>query len=206
MADATVLKCAAMLGKFHCIDTLLTFSQLPWPAAQDRARIVFDCRMANDPAMMSSTNPVLHYVAGVLRAIVPPLVPWATCVLARARITQPEDNDVVIVGKIPVSGIYHFECGLSFVLLHHYGNNYWPQGSPVLDRTRHTWKKDVHIGPPVDDKHFVSIAAITEDARPLFNHYYQVGESTGQWNPITLYKLPNGLTILHTIRVQPKLA
>jgi hypothetical protein len=83
---------------------------MPRLAPRDRARIVFDCRTANDPAMMSSTNPVLHYVAGVLRAIVPPLVPWATCVLAGARITQPEDNDVVIVGKIPVSGTYRFEC------------------------------------------------------------------------------------------------
>src|SRR5205814_10112560 len=107
----------------------------------DALEIVFDCGMAHDPAMMLFTNPVVHYVAGVLRAIVPPLVPWATSVLAGARITQPEDNDVVVVGKIPVSGIYRFECGLSFVLLHHYDNQYWPQGSPVLDRTRHTWKK-----------------------------------------------------------------
>jgi hypothetical protein len=150
--------------------------------------------------------PILHYVVGVLRAIVPPLVPWATSALAGARITQPEDNDVVTVGKISVSGTYRFECGLSFVLLHHYDNRYWPQGTPVLDRTRHTWKKDVYIGPPVDDKHFVSIAAITEDARPLFNYYYQVGESTKQWDPIILYKLPKGLTILHSIRVQPKRA
>jgi hypothetical protein len=28
-------------------------------ASQDRARIVFDCRMIDDPAMMSSTNAVL---------------------------------------------------------------------------------------------------------------------------------------------------
>jgi hypothetical protein len=28
-------------------------------ASQDRARIVFDCRMADDPAMMPSTNPAL---------------------------------------------------------------------------------------------------------------------------------------------------
>jgi hypothetical protein len=104
--------------------------------------------------MMPSTNPVFHYVAGVLRAIVPPLVPWVTSVLAGARITQPEDNDVVIVGKIPVSGTYRFECDLSFVLLHHYDNKYWPQGSPVLDRTRHTWKKDVYVGPPVGRQTF----------------------------------------------------
>src|SRR5439155_27182956 len=134
----------------------------------------------------------IHYVVGVLRAIVRPLVPWATRVLAGARITQPEDNDVVPVGQISVSGTYRFESGLSFVLLHQYDNKYWPQGGPVLNRTRRTWKKDVHIGLPVDDKHLISIAAITEDARPLFNHYYQVGQSTGQWNPIILYKLPNG--------------
>jgi hypothetical protein len=29
----------------------------PPPASQDRARIIFDCRMANDPAMMSPMNP-----------------------------------------------------------------------------------------------------------------------------------------------------
>ncbi len=149
---------------------------------------------------------LLHYFVGVLKAVVPPLVPWATRALAGARITQPEDNDVVTVGKIAVSGTYRCECGLSFVLLHHYGNNYWPQGSPILDRTRHTWTKDVHIGPPLTEKHSVSIASITEDAQPLFTHYYKIGESTGHWHPIVLYKLPNGLNILHTIRVQPKAA
>jgi hypothetical protein len=30
-----------------------------FPAAQDRARIVFDCRMANEAAMISSTNGIL---------------------------------------------------------------------------------------------------------------------------------------------------
>jgi hypothetical protein len=34
------------------IPDALSFGQL-WPASQDRARIVFDCRMADDPAMMS---------------------------------------------------------------------------------------------------------------------------------------------------------
>ena len=150
--------------------------------------------------------PILSYMAGILKAVIPPLIPWATSTLAAARITQPEDNDIVTVGKIAVSGTYRFECGLSFVLLHHYDNKYWPQGGPILDRTRHTWKKDIHINPPLTDKHFISIAAITEDTRPLFNHYYQVGESKKEWNPIILYKLPNGLTILHTIRVQPKVA
>ena len=48
MADATDLKCAAMLGKFPCIDTLLTFSQLTGPASQNRARIAFDCQTANE--------------------------------------------------------------------------------------------------------------------------------------------------------------
>ncbi len=147
---------------------------------------------------------ILHYVAGVLEAIAPPLASLATRLLANARITDPEDNDVVPVGKISVSGTYRCECGFSFVLLHHYQNNYWPQGSPDLDRTRHKWKKDVHIGPPVGDKHFVSIAVITKNALPLFKYYYQVGESTHQWNPIFLPKLPNGLIILHTIRVQPE--
>jgi len=150
--------------------------------------------------------PILNYTAGILKAIVPPLIPWATSTLAGARITQPEDNDIVTAGKIIVSGTYRFECGLTFVLLHHYDDKYWPQGNPVLDRTRHTWKKDVHVGQPVADKHFISIAAITEDARPLFNYYSQIGQSTHQWFPIVLHKLPNGLTILHTIRVQPKMA
>src|SRR4029077_10754072 len=31
---------------------------IPAPASPDRARIVFDCRMTDDPAMMSSTIPV----------------------------------------------------------------------------------------------------------------------------------------------------
>ncbi len=143
--------------------------------------------------------PVLHYVTGILRALIPPLVPPATRALARARITQPEDNNVVAVGKLRVSGTYRFECGLSFVLLHHYETKYWPQGSPVLDCTRRTWHKDIHISSPSGDKHSISIAAYTEDVRPLLNHYYQLGKSTKQWNPIILYQLPQGLTILHTI-------
>jgi len=134
-------------------------------------------------------------------------MPWATSILAHPRITNPEDNDFVTVGAVRVSGTYRFACGLSsFVLLHHYDNKYWPQGSPVLDRTRQTWYKDVYVKPPVGEKHSISIAAITEDIRPLFNRYYQVGESTKQWHPIILYRLPNGLSILHTIRVQPKVA
>jgi hypothetical protein len=32
------------------------------PASQDRARIVFDCRITDDPAMMSSTNSAHVYV------------------------------------------------------------------------------------------------------------------------------------------------
>src|SRR6266404_7877818 len=106
----------------------------------------------------------LHYFSGVLKAVVPPLVPVATRALAGARITKPEDNDVVTIGKVAVSGIYRWEYGLSFVLLHHYGNNYWPQGGPILNRTRHTWTKDVHVGPPLTEKHFISIASITDDA------------------------------------------
>jgi hypothetical protein len=31
--------------------------RFPSPSSQDRARIVFDCRTVNDPAMMSSTIP-----------------------------------------------------------------------------------------------------------------------------------------------------
>src|SRR4029077_20235941 len=31
------------------------------PAPQDRARIVFDCRIVNDPAMIPSTNPAHVY-------------------------------------------------------------------------------------------------------------------------------------------------
>ena len=148
-----------------------------------------------------------HYITSIIRAVVPPLIPWATYILAHPRITNPEDNAIVTVGAIRVSGTYHFACGLSsLVLLHHYDNKYWPQGSPVFDRTRHTWYKDISIKTRVAEKHSISIAAITEDIRPLFNHYYQVGESTKQWHPIILYRLPNGLTILHTIRVQPKVA
>jgi hypothetical protein len=157
---------------------------------------------APDPDVLS-----LHYIASIVRAVVPPLIPWATSVLAYPRITNPEDNDIVKVGAVRVSGTYRFACGLSsFVLLHHYDNKYWPQGSPVLDRTRHTWYKDVHVKTPVAEKQSISIAAITEEIRPLFNHYYQVGESTKQWHPIIWYQLPKGLTLLHTIRVQPKVA
>jgi len=87
-------------------------------------------------------------------------------------ITHPEDNDIVPVGAVMVSGTYRFDCGLSFVLLHHHEHNYWPQGTPVLDRTRHTWHKDVYIK-PLGAKHYISIAAITEDVRPLFNYYYE---------------------------------
>lgn len=148
--------------------------------------------------------PIPSYVTGILKALAPPLIPWATSVLAGVRITQPEDNDVVTTGKIVVSGTYRYELGLSLVLLHHYDTNYWPQGAPVLDRTRHTWKKDVYVGQPTTEKHFISIASITEDARPLFNYYYEIGRAADKWYPIVLYKLPNGLTILHTIRVQPQ--
>jgi hypothetical protein len=39
----------------RCVD--LISDALPFGRLWQRARIVFDCRMANDPAMMSSTNP-----------------------------------------------------------------------------------------------------------------------------------------------------
>jgi hypothetical protein len=151
---------------------------------------------------------VLEYFADIARAVAPPLIRAATCALAHARITQPEDNDTVTIGKVSVSGTYRCECGLSFVLLHHHDNNYWPQGSPVLDRTRHRWHKDIYINPPIGEKHYISIATITSDVRLLFNYYYHVGQSTKQWTPIVLYQhqFPNGLTILHTIRVQPQAA
>jgi hypothetical protein len=147
-----------------------------------------------------------QYTFGIIKAVVPPLLPWTARVLTQARITQPEDNDVVTVGAVKVSGTYRFDCGLSFVLLHQYGHEYWPQGTPVLDRTRRRWQKDVYICPPLAEKHLISSAAITEDIRPLFNYYYEVGKSTKQWHPIPLYQLPNGIAILHTIRVQPRAA
>jgi len=111
-----------------------------------------------------------QYFLGIARAVAPPLIRWATRGLTRARITHPEDNEIVTVGAINVSGTYWCDCGLSFVLLHHYEHKYWPQGTPVLDRTRHAWHKDVYIKPPLDEKHYISIAAITEDIRPLLDY------------------------------------
>ena len=35
------------------LSTLIHFIHPPRPSAQDRARIVFDCRMVNDPAMIN---------------------------------------------------------------------------------------------------------------------------------------------------------
>src|SRR5947207_15963384 len=146
-----------------------------------------------------------HYLFGVPKAIAPPLIPWVVATIAHARITQPEDNAIVKVSPVRVSGTYRFQCGLSFVLLYHSGNQYWPQGTPVLDRTRHTWEKDVYIKAASSDRHFISIAAMDEDARPLLSHYYQLGEAKHEWHPIVLYALPKGLTILHSIRVQPQI-
>jgi hypothetical protein len=42
----------------RALSTLSTVNPPPRPASQDRARIVFDCRMANDPATINkeSTN------------------------------------------------------------------------------------------------------------------------------------------------------
>jgi hypothetical protein len=145
----------------------------------------------------------LEYVADAARAIAPPLVRWATRALAHVRITQPENNAMVNLGKIRVSGTYWCLCGLRFVVLHHHENDYWPQGSPVLERKRR-WHKDVNIGPPVGEKHYISIAAITGDVPLLFDHYYRVGEATKHWVPIVVYQhqFPKGLTILDTIQVQ----
>jgi len=101
---------------------------------------------------------------------------------------------------------YRFECGLSFVLLYHCGSQYWPQGSPVFDRTRHTWEKEVYVKRVGNDRHFISVASLDVDARPLFDHYYRLGETKREWHPITLYALPSGVTVLHSIRVQPEVA
>jgi hypothetical protein len=43
--------------------TKVTEACLQRPASQDRAKIVFDCSMADDPAMMSSTNPARSHDA-----------------------------------------------------------------------------------------------------------------------------------------------
>ena len=45
-------------------DSFMTNPQTS-PAAQDRARIVFDCETANDPASISSTISVQVYDAGI---------------------------------------------------------------------------------------------------------------------------------------------
>jgi hypothetical protein len=57
LADALDSKSIAMLGKHFAVAVSLPMATKPRPASQDRARIVFDCRMTDDPAMMSSTNP-----------------------------------------------------------------------------------------------------------------------------------------------------
>jgi hypothetical protein len=106
-----------------------------------------------------------HYILGVIKAVASPLIAIAVQTLSHPCITHPEDNAIVPVGAVKVSGTYHRLCGLSFVLLHHYENKYWPQGGPVLDRTRHTWEKKVQINPPLAEKHSISIAAFTEDVR-----------------------------------------
>ena len=161
-------------------------------------------RLSSVSLGLCAPMPMQHYAVAVIRAVVPPLIPWVARVFAHPRITEPEDNGIVGLGKTLVSGTYRSECGISFVLLHHRDTQYWPQGGPVLDRTRRTWQKDVHINAPATDKHFISIAAYADEVRPLLDYYYQAGKATGQYTAITLYKLPKGLTILHTIRVQPK--
>src|SRR5438477_10492503 len=108
--------------------------------------------------------PIQNYLFRVMKAVIPPLIPWVARVFAHPRLTQPEDNAIVTIGKVLVSGTYRSECGLSFVLLHHRDTQYWPQGGPVFDRTRRIWEKDVHINPPASEKHFISIAAYTDEA------------------------------------------
>ena len=111
-------------------------------------------------------TPALHYFYGIAKALAPPLIPWATKMVAHMRITHPEDNAIVTAGPIRVCGRYRFECGLSFVLLYHCGSQYWPQGSPVFDRTRHTWEKEVYVKRVGNDRHFISVASLDVDARP----------------------------------------
>src|SRR6266487_6639655 len=55
LADALESKSTVMLGSDAAVAVLLPIFECPAPALQDRARIVFDCRMANDPDMMPST-------------------------------------------------------------------------------------------------------------------------------------------------------
>jgi hypothetical protein len=151
-------------------------------------------------------TPAVHYIYGIAKAAAPPLIPWVIKIVAHMRITYPEDNAIVRVGPVRVCGRYNFQCGLSFVLLYHSGSQYWPQGTPVFDRTRRTWEKEVRVKRVGADRHFISIASLDDDARPLFDHYYRLGETKREWDPITRYALPNGLTILHSIRVQPEVA
>ena len=151
-------------------------------------------------------TPAVHYFYGIAKALAAPLIPWATKMVAHMRITHPEDNAIVTTGPVRVCGRYRFECGLSFVLLYHCGSQYWPQGSPVFDRTRHTWEKEVYVKRVGNDRHFISVASLDVDARPLFDHYYRLGETKREWHPITLYALPSGVTVLHSIRVQPEVA
>ena len=50
--DKTVERLTVSMTLYHTA-SFIHFIHAPRPSAQDRARIVFDCRMANDPAMIN---------------------------------------------------------------------------------------------------------------------------------------------------------
>jgi hypothetical protein len=150
---------------------------------------------------------ILHYLGDLVKAAIPGAVPFVRKKWADFKITRPEDNSTIEPNStFKVGGTFRARCGYRLVLLHHHNNRYWPQRSPTLDLTRNTWESEVHVGANLGDRHFISIAAVSSDLQYLMDYYGSVGYRAKNWFHIEFKTLPEGLEILHTIRVQPIMA
>ena len=144
------------------------------------------------------------YFSGFAKAAFPIVWRWMLPTLSGMRITNPRDSSTVESDWVEVSGTYRFDLGLRFVLFHQIGHEFYPQGIPVLNVSRHEWNKEVHIGSDTNKEHKIVLAALNDDVYTVVDYYSHLAEAKKIYHAIPLHKIPQGMTVLQTVAVKVK--
>jgi hypothetical protein len=147
----------------------------------------------------------LKLLADFLKSCGPFLLKW----FGYVHFTHPGNGDTVNRSHFDVTGKFRFLAGLKLALFRVEGNQYWPQGSAIIDPTHKNWKKDVWAGAEKGKQYTFIVAAVSDDVRLTLNYYSQVNgylkrnHGIDIWVPFSInsHEMPPGLTELDRITV-----
>lgn len=153
-----------------------------------------------------------NYLLGIVKAVVPILRPWWIKWVYNARIIYPADHSRVDATRFTVSGKYWFWGNVKYVVFHQIGYEYYPQLSPIPDRTRKKWECVVDIGSQDPNKSYSIVLAVfvNEELNFLEDYFCQVHNNIEKnlnkpnyWVPFRIPEPQKLFHEIHRINVTP---